>query len=119
MRQGHNCSECIQSEPSFNLKLPQQLDGRLGGRLGKAPGTSLTSLPNSLPGHWLINYKSFLQNKFVPGNLFPPPSQRKNRLKKKERGKKKTRFMVLKQVTEIKPGVTIASSTCKSDFLLP
>lgn len=69
----YNGSDCIHSEASVNQRLQLQLDGSLGRQLEKAHRTSLTSLPNSLPGHRLINYKSFIKIYLSMATCFPHP----------------------------------------------
>lgn len=108
----YNGSECIQSEASINQRLQLQLDGSLGGQLGKAHRTSLTSLPNSFLGHRLINYKSFFKMYLSMATCFPHPDRVGGG------GKETPRFMVLKQAIKIKPGVDRTSSASPCPFYL-
>lgn len=62
-------------------KLQFQLDGRFWGQLGKAYRTSLTLLPRSFPGHWLINYKSFFKTNLSLATFFFYPNREKQVIK--------------------------------------
>lgn len=79
----YNSSDCIQAEASVNQRLQLQLDGILGGQLGNAHRTSLTSLPKSFLGYRLINYKSFFKIYLSMATCFPHPDRGGTKWKRK------------------------------------
>lgn len=50
--------------------------------LEKRTRTSLTLLPASFPGHWLINYKSFFKTNLSLATFFAYPNREKKQVKK-------------------------------------
>lgn len=111
-RNHHHCPNCIQAESSVNQKSWSQRDGSFLSQLGQVYRTNLTSLPRSLPGHWLINYKSFFKQIWAWQSFFFPLPKQNKKVKKE-----KSELIVLKQVNKINGWICHSFNLCAGPFV--